>query len=321
MGGFVFRLLAMAWLFFLPVSPLHAAEKSLAYIVSDLRIPFWNTMQRGIVSRAEQLGYSVTVLSSENDAKKELQHTARAIREKVDGLIVSPTNSSAAVTILKLAQDAGIPVVLADIGTDGGEYVSYIASDNHEGAYRIGQVLVHAMKEKGWQQGTVGIIAIPQRRANGKARTEGFMKAMKEAGIKTAGMRQQVNFSYQETYDYTRNLIEANPHMRAIWLQGSDRYQAAFDGIKAMGRQDRMLLVCFDAEPEFLQMIPRKTIVGAAMQQPFLMGEKAVVAMDDHLNRRPVKKLQLQPVLPVSSGTLQEMLPVIRRNVFGILPP
>ncbi len=117
-------------------------------------------------------------MSANNNAKQELENTARAIRDKVDGIILSPTNSSAAVTILKLAKAAKIPVVISDIGADGGEYVSYIASDNREGAYQIGTVLAKALKSRHWKQGNVEYKRIPELQGvdlelyRGKAREE-----------------------------------------------------------------------------------------------------------------------------------------------------
>ncbi|MDX1295212.1 MAG: substrate-binding domain-containing protein [Sulfurimonadaceae bacterium] len=294
------------------------SKKRLAYLVSDLRIPFWDIMARGIQNSANELGYEITVYSAENSAKRELELTAQVIREKVDGIIVSPTNSSACVTILRLAKSAGIPVVISDIGTDGGEFVSYISSDNRDGAYKIGQVLAERMIELGWQDGRVGIVSIPQKRLNGQLRTAGFMQAMDEAGIKGADIKQQVTFSYQETYDFSKELIEAYPDLRAIWLQGSDRYQGALDAIADSGKADDILLICFDAEPVFLELIPKGVLVGAAMQQPFLMGEESVRSLDRHLNGEAVQKNLQLPILAISAKNIDEKLPVIKRNVLGI---
>ncbi len=299
-------------------SPSLASEQRLAYLVSDLRIPFWEIMWRGVEDRARALGYEVAVYSAENSAKTELAHTAKVIREGVDGIILSPTNSSAAVTVLKLARTANIPVVISDIGADEGEYVSYIASDNREGSYQLGKVLAEALRKRGWEGGSVGVIAIPQQRANGRARTAGFMQALEEAGIKGAGIRQQVDFSYRETYDFARQLIASDHNLRALWLQGSDRYQGALDAIADTGREGEILLICFDAEPEFLQMIPQGRLVGAGMQQPFLMGEEAVAAMDAHLKGGQVPRERLLPVLAVSTDNIDRLLPEIRRNVLGL---
>lgn len=290
----------------------------LAYLVSDLRIPFWEILRRGIEARARALGYAVTVHSAENSARRELQFAIQVLGERVDGILLSPTNSSAAVTLLKLAGRAGIPVVIADIGTDGGDYVSYIASDNREGSYQLGRILAAALRARGWEQGSVGIIAIPQKRANGRARTAGFMQALEEAGIRGAGIRQQVTFSHQETYDFSRELIAANPDLRGLWLQGSDRYRGALEAIAEAGKQDQILLICFDAEPEFVEMIAAGSLVGAGMQQPFLMGEEAVAAMDAHLRGLAVRHQQQLPVLAVSQDNIQQLMPVIRRNVLGL---
>lgn len=315
-------------LIFLTVSPYGAGvgqaeepKKKLAYIVSDLRIPFWDIMWRGIKNRAESLGYEAVVYSAKNDAKAELQSTVNAIKDEVAGIVVSPTNSSACVTILNLAKNANIPVVISDIGTDGGEYVSYISSNNQNGAYQIGQILAAKMHELNWQDGRVGIVSIPQKRANGKARTSGFMQAMDEAGIKGAGLKQQVNFSYKETYDHSANLIRENADLRALWLQGSDRFQGALDAIEDAGKKGEILLLTFDAEPVFLELIPKGILVGAGMQQPFLMGEKAVDSLHQHLQGQKVEKEQKLPVLAVSTDNISEKLPLIRRNVLGLEAP
>jgi ribose transport system substrate-binding protein len=320
--GFLLRLMAVILAWGLAATamaaPVSGPEKRIAYLVSDARIPFWDIMKRGIEHQARSLGYRLEVYSADNQAKRELEAMARVIRERVDGIILSPTNSSAAVTLLKLAGRARIPVVIADIGADGGDYVSYIASDNFQGSYQLGHQLVLALKARHWEQGSVGIIAIPQKRANGKARTAGFMKALDEAGIRGGAMRQQADFSYQETYDFARELIASTPDIRALWLQGSDRYQAALDAIADAGREGQMLLICFDAEPVFLDLIPKGVLAGAGMQQPFLMGEEAVVALNAHLQGLPVERNKKLPVLAVSRDNLATLLPTIRRNVLGL---
>ncbi|QOG11905.1 substrate-binding domain-containing protein [Arcobacter sp. FWKO B] len=293
-------------------------KKQLAYIVSDMSIPFWQIMSSGVKSSAESLGYEVAIYSSNNDSKTEIENTVKALKNKVDGIIVSPTNSLACVTILRLAKNASIPVVISDIGTDGGEYVSYISSNNLEGAYDIGKVLTKAMINKNLQDGKVGIIAIPQQRANGKARTAGFMKALDEAGIKSADIKQQVTFSYEETYEYSKELINNYPDLKAIWLQGSDKYKGALDAIKDSGKKNEILLITFDAELEFLDLIPKGILVGSAMQQPYLMGQESVKVMDLHLNGKEVQKNIQLPILAVSSENIEEMLPIIRKNVLGI---
>jgi ribose transport system substrate-binding protein len=293
-------------------------SKKLAYIVSDTKIPFWNIMSRGMSEKAKELGYNLKIYSVDNSAKQELQSVVEAINNRVSGIIISPTNSSACVTVLRLAKKANIPVVISDIGTDGGEYLSYVASDNRNGAYEIGKILGQKMQSRGWQDGRVGIIAIPQKRANGQARTAGFMQALDEAGIKSAAIRQQINFSYNETYEYTLELMREYPNIRALWLQGSNQYKAALEALEKLEKRDDVVLLTFDAEPEFLELIPQQTIIASAMQQPYLIGEKSVETLDRHLQGQSVIKDIELPVLAISSENIDQKLVIIKRNVLGI---
>ena len=293
-------------------------KKKLVYLVSDIRIPFWNIMKKGIENTSSTLGYELEVYSANNNAKKELELTVKAIKNRVAGIIVSPTNSSACVTILKLAKSAGIPVVISDIGADSGEYVSYISSNNRDGAYKLGKVLVEKMNELGWQDGTVGIVAIPQKRLNGQARTAGFMQALDESGIKGADIKQLVTWSEEETYNHSKEMISKYPNLRAIWLQTSNRYRGALKAIKDTGKQNEILLISFDAEPIFLELIPKGVLIGAAMQQPYLMGEEATKSMHQYLNNKEVEKNLQLPILAISSKNISKMLPVINKNVLGI---
>ena len=144
------------------------------------------------------------------------------------------------------------------------------------------------------------------------------MKAMDESSIKGANIKQQITFSKEETYNFTKELINENPDLNAIWLQGSDKYQGALDAIYESGKKDKILLLTFDAEPEFLELISNNVLIGSAMQQPFLMGEKAVENMDKYLNNQVVEKNNKLPVLAISKENIKDNLSIIKRNVFGI---
>jgi ribose transport system substrate-binding protein len=294
-------------------------DKKIAYIVSDLEIPFWQIMAKGIKEKANEFGYEVDVYSSKNLKKNELENIAIALSSKIEGLIISPINSSTAVTLLELAKTKNIPVVVADIGSDSKDYLSFISSDNKNGAYELGKILTKYMKELSIDKdGTVGIIAIPQKRANGKARTLGFVEALNEENIKSAGLYQQVDFSYEETYKYSKKLIDENENLRAIWLQGSDKYKGALDAIKDSKKEGQIALICFDAEPEFLEMIPKGILIGSAMQQPYLMGQEAVISLDNFFNNKEVIKEKKLPILAISKDNIEEKLQTIKLNVLGI---
>ena len=64
----------------------------------------------------------------------------------------------------------------------------------------------------------------------------------------------------------------------------------------------------FDAEPIFLDFIPKDILVGAAMQQPYLMGQNAVYSLDDHINGKNVEKNIQLPILAISKDNIEKMI-------------
>ena len=102
----IFIAILLPMLFILTISGFASSNemmtKKIAYIVSDIGIPFWDIMKRGIQKEALHNGYDLSVYSAGNNRKNELNFIAKILENKVDGIIVSPTSSSACATILKL---------------------------------------------------------------------------------------------------------------------------------------------------------------------------------------------------------------------------
>jgi ribose transport system substrate-binding protein len=291
--------------------------KRVAYLVDNIDIPFWKIMANGINSKAKERGYVVDIYNSQNSAKQEIIHLSNILKKGYAGLIVSPTNSSNAVTILRLAQTKNLPVVISDIGSESDNYVSYISSNNYKGAYEIGKVLVDEFKNQSVNN-SVAIIAIPQTRENGKQRTKGFLNALENSTVHSVGIKQLNTWTDKETYEFTKELIEKNPELKAIWIQTSSIYKGALKAIEELGKQDDIALLAFDAEPEFIELIKNRKLIGSGMQQPHLMGEMAMETMNNHLNGKAVEKNIQLDILIVSYKNIDDTLKQIKKGVFGL---
>ena len=295
-----------------------AAEKTIVYLTPGLDLPFWRYLSKGIENTARKSGYGFNALDSHNNAATQLKNAQDVIARGVAGICISPTDSSTAPAVLALAQRANIPVIISDIGTNSGEYVSFVISDNFKGAYGIGQVLGAAMKQKGWTDGSVGIVAISQARKNGQARTAGFRKALHEAGItKSAGLQQMQSYTAAETFKFVQDMLTSNPNMRGLFVQTDQPTTGALRAIKAGRRQGDLLVAAFDGTPELVDLIKQGEIVGSGMQQPYLMGEKSAEALLAHLKGQSVPKETSVPILIVTSKNIGQMLPTIKTTVFA----
>lgn len=252
-----------------------AKGKRLAYITPGLDLPYWRTLSNGIAAEAKKHGASSVTYDSHNSAQTQLTNAQDAIAKNVDGIILSPTDTSTAPSVLAAAARARIPVVIADIGTSGGEYLSFVISDNRKGAYGIGKVLATELKATGRKQNTVGLVTISLARQNGKDRTAGFMQAMDEAGIKRVALSQMQTYTADETFKFVQDMLTAHPEMDGLFVETDEPTIGALRAIRAAHRQKTMKVAAFDGIPEFIKMIEDGTIVGSGMQQPYLFGTEA----------------------------------------------
>src|SRR5262252_10301156 len=85
---------------------LTASAKDIVYLTPGLDLPFWRYLSKGIESVAKEKGYSYQALDSHNSAQTQLQNAQDAIARKVAGIIISPTDSSTAPSVLALAKAA-----------------------------------------------------------------------------------------------------------------------------------------------------------------------------------------------------------------------
>ena len=294
-----------------------AARRQLAYLAPDLGLRFWRILAKGAEDEAAQRHASVSVYDSSNDPVMQAQSASEAIERKIDGILVSPTDSAAAPQVLEAAAEAGVPVVIADIGTSRGEYVSFISSDNFHGAYGVGQVLARAIQKRGFEHCTVGVVAISLARNNGQERTNGFMKAMEEAGIGQAELAEMERYTAAETYNFVRDMVNAHPDMHGVFVETDQASLGALRALRMMGRQRSILVAAFDGIPDFVSLIADGVMVGSGMQQPYLMGQLAARAMLDYLDGKTPERQITVPILVVTADNVRELEPIIRTTVFG----
>lgn len=302
-----------------PLPMARAAGKDIVYLTPGLDLPFWRYLSKGVEAAAKDKGLGYQALDSHNSAQTQLQNAQDSIARGVAGIVISPTDSSTCPSVLALAKKANIPVVIADIGTNSGDYASFIISDNYRGAHDVGTAFATALKKKGWEKGSVGIVGISQARKNGQARTKGFLDGLKEGGFegKQAALQQMQTYTADETFKFTQDMLTANPDMRGLWIQTDQPALGALRAIKAARRDGELLLAAFDGIPDFVELLKSGQIVVSGMQQPYLMGVRSGEAMATVLGGGTPDKEVTVPILAVTDENIEKELPTVKKTVFA----
>lgn len=293
----------------------------IAYLTPGLNVPFWKYLSDGIkqqAARETEATVEVTDYDSRNDAGTQLQNAQDAITGGVDLIIISPTDSSSAPTVLELAADNDVPVVIADIGTDEGEYVSFVISTNEQGAYEAGQVLIDKMAEAGFEGAGVVMITISQARINGQNRTRGIERAVDKGGSEIVQFLESQDYTRAEAQTQASDLLTANPDARGFFTQHDEAALGALTGIEASGRADEIVFASFDGSPESVALLKEGRLAAASMQQPVLMGRLAMEVALKHLRGEAVEKETEVPTILVTPENVEELEAQLADTVFPV---
>ena len=260
---------------------------------------FYRELEAGLKEAADKLGYQLTVTSGDMDLAKQQSQIENFIVQRVDAIVVCPTDSKGIGPAIEQANAAGIPVFTADIAAQGGKVVSHVASDNLAGGRMAAEYIAKAIGG----QGEVGIIG-QQEVQTGLDRENGFKQEIaKHPGIKVAlvlngGGRRDSALKAAE------DMLQGNPNLKAIFGINDDSALGALSVAEARGRKD-LVIVGYDATPEAVKAIrsggPLKADVA---QQPRDIGSKTIEVIAAHLGGGQAPPTVAVPIKMVDAASL-----------------
>jgi ribose transport system substrate-binding protein len=266
-------------IFVLFVFVVTAFSYKIGLSLSTLNNPFFVTLRDGAVDKAKELGIDLIVVDAQDKPSKQLNDIEDLIQQKVDLIIVNPTDSDAIVTAIEEANKAGIPVITVDRAANGGKVVAHIASDNVLGGAMAAKFIAEMLNGKGKVVELVGVPGTSAARDRGL----GFETELKKYPGLVLVAKQTANFNRAEGLTVMENLLEAYPDIDAVFAQNDEMALGAIEAIKAAGKLDKIIVVGFDAIPDAIEAVKKGEMEATIAQQPYLMGQLAVQKAFEYL--------------------------------------
>lgn len=248
--------------------------------LSTLNNPFFVSMKNAIESEATKNNYKVKITDAQDSSAKQANDIDDLIQQKVNYLIINPTDSAAISSAVESANKQGIPVITLDRSVDKGEVAQFIASDNVEGGKMAGQFILEKLGKGAKVAELEGVPGASATRERGK----GFhLIADSDLSVVT---KQTANFNRAEGLNVVQNMLQANPDIKAIFAHNDEM---ALGAIEAIGDKD-ILVVGFDGNEDAIKSIQDKKLDATVAQQPKLMGEEAVKSIQKLKSGTKVEK-------------------------------
>ncbi|MCR4431358.1 MAG: substrate-binding domain-containing protein [Tepidanaerobacteraceae bacterium] len=247
---------------------------------------FYNNIEKALNKKAEELGIKLIVQDASRDANKQLSQVQDFVTQKVDAIILCPTNSAGSKSMVEIANKANIPVFTMDISSDG-ETVAHVATDNYKGGQMAAEYVANKMLPDG--KGEVAIVTYSEVESCVN-REKGFVDYLAKnfPGIKVVDV-QNCSGDQAKAADVTQNMLLKHPNLKVIFGVGDPFAMGALSAVKAANK--KVQIIGFDGNPEGINEIKSGGLwVADVAQDPEAIGFKTLEAVKDKLDGKDVPK-------------------------------
>ncbi|OOF51570.1 D-ribose ABC transporter substrate-binding protein RbsB [Rodentibacter genomosp. 1] len=273
--------LSSAVLLGLAVSGTAYAQDTIALAVSTLDNPFFVTLKDGAQQKADELGYKLVVLDSQNDPAKELANVEDLTVRGAKVLLINPTDSEAVGNAVAIANRNNIPVITLDRGATKGNVMSHIASDNVAGGKMAGDFIAQKLGNGAKVIQLEGIAGTSAARERG----EGFKQAIETHKFNVLAS-QPADFDRTKGLNVTENLLASKAEVQAIFAQNDEMALGALRAVNASNK--KVLIVGFDGTDDGIKAVKSGKLAATIAQQPDLIGSLGIITADKILKGEKV---------------------------------
>ena len=288
------KLTTLATALLLALSTNAMAKDTIALTISTLDNPFFVSLKDGAQKKADELGYKLVVLDSQNDPAKELANVEDLIVRGAKVLLINPTDSETVSNAVAIANRNKIPVITLDRGALKGDVVSHIASDNVAGGKMAGDFIAQKLGGNAKVIQLEGLAGTSAARERG----EGFKQAVTEHKFDVLAS-QPADFDRTKGLNVMENLLASKGAVQDVFAQNDEMALGALRALSAANK--KVLVVGFDGTDDGIKAVKSGKMAATIAQQPALIGELGVVTAD-----KLVKGEKVEAKIPVDLKVISE---------------
>lgn len=252
---------------------------------------YWEGVRQGAMKAGREEKYDILWNGPEieTDRERQIQVIEDMIVQKVDGIVLAPTDRKALVPAVEKIAARKIPCVIVDSGVETDQYLCYLATDNYKGgvlaAKRIGEILAG--------KGRIIVVEWTPNSASTDARLQGFRQtlAKESPDIQIVDAKYPNPPTMDKARDVTQDMLTRNPDVDALFACNATTAGGALTALQGFQQgQKKIKMVGFDAWPMVVDGLAKGDLDSLIIQNPYKMGYEGVKAIVRHLKGEPVPK-------------------------------
>lgn len=274
----------------------------IAYQMSDI----WNEYSsKAFKYAADQNGVDVVILDAQNDIGQSVAAMESLIQQEVDGISVFPISPEQGAQLIKMANEAGIPITIENIDVAGvanpEEYVAAVGCLYGDIGYAAIEWLSKNVEDAKvfYCAGAVGGGVFEAYKVGVDKALEDFKGSVELVGLLNADA-----WSTENGLDLTTNFINSGVEFNAIFANNDQIAQGAYQALQEAGLD--IPVVSTGGSPDAYGFL-EQGIESANMTAPVsIQGVQTFKNLHEFVTegKVPDPKFQSLPIIPVSGDDL-----------------
>lgn len=270
-------------------------KPTVAVIPKGTTHEFWKSVHAGARKAAQEFNVEVIWKGplKEDDREGQISVVESFVTRQVDGIVLAPLDDTALRPAVREAKRAEIPVVIFDSDLKGGDYISFVATDNYKG----GQLAAEEMARLLGGKGRVAVLRYQEGSASTMNREKGFLDTLKKyPGIEVVSENQYGGATTESAQKASENLLaplkgpDGKLTIQGIYTPNESTTFGMLRALQDQGLAGKVNFVGFDASSSLVEALRKGEINALVVQNPFRMGYLSVKTLADHLKGQPVEK-------------------------------
>ena len=250
---------------------------------------YWKSVLAGAQQAGDELGVTIEPKGTlrEDDRAGQIEIVQQFIAEKVDGIVLAPLDKDSLQRVADDAMSNGIKVDIIDsalTGDVGKDFISFIATDNHQGGMDGGEELCRLLGNKG----KVVLLRYEEGSASTLDREQGFLDAVaKHPDMQVIVSNKFAGASQDEATQAAENLMDQIKQADGIFCSNDPTTTGMLQALRKAGLAGKVKFIGFDANDTLIAALRAGEINGFVVQNPRKMGYEGVKVMVNALQGKP----------------------------------
>ncbi len=263
----------------LAVLPVTAQPVTIGVSLPQDDNPFYIAMLKGIRARAQELGWQVASVSSNEDKLRQINGVQDLLAKGVKGVLISPIDAVGVNAAYDAAAQAKIPIISIARGSASPNQTLHVAMDEKQ----IGRDIARWTAQRIGGKGKVAMISGPPGAPTFRNLNEGYLEVMaKYPGISVVA-RNEGALTRERGLKVAEDALVAHPDLAAIYTANDDVALGAAQAVAASGRVGKTIVTGMNGVPPALKAVKDGNVGMTVELNPVLWGRLGVDVLAAYL--------------------------------------